>query len=186
VSITILARNLTYEEWRIMPEVEDGTDEVVRGELRFMPPYLHPHAEIIRRVNRSLSGQIDEKEVGILGSNFGLMISREPLTCRCPDFVMFRRGEMRIEDGWYWSAPALIVEVLSPFEDRLEERLDDYAALGTPEVWVISPEARTVEVRRLQGGRLERTAVLTEGSLQPSQFAEVAVSVPNLFPKSIL
>jgi Uma2 family endonuclease len=137
-------------------------------------------------VNRSLSGQIDEKEVGILGSNFGLMISREPLTCRCPDLAMFRREEMRIEDGWYWSAPGLIVEVLSPSEDRLEERLGDYAALGTPEVWLVSPEARTVEVLRLKDGRLERTAVLTEGSLQPSQFAGVAVSVPNLFPKSIL
>ncbi len=42
-------RILTYEEWLAMPPVEDGTDEVVNGELRFMPVTLHPHAEIVVR-----------------------------------------------------------------------------------------------------------------------------------------
>src|SRR2546425_11617556 len=77
-------RLLTYEEWLRMPPVEDGTDEVVKGELRFMPPTHYPHAEIIQRLIERFVGQVDRKSVGILGSNFGLMISREPLTCRCP------------------------------------------------------------------------------------------------------
>jgi len=162
MSMTILAQNLTYDEWLGMPVVQDGTDEVVNGELRFMPPTRYPRAEIIRRVNASLSSQINAKHVGILGSNFGLMISRKPLTCRCPDFVMFRREEMRIEDGLYWSAPGLIVEVLSPSEDRLEERIADYAAIGVPEVWLVSPEAEAVEIRLLKDGKLERSAILAE------------------------
>jgi Uma2 family endonuclease len=41
---------LTYEEWLRIPPVEDGTDEVVKGELRFMPPTHYPHAEIIQRI----------------------------------------------------------------------------------------------------------------------------------------
>jgi Uma2 family endonuclease len=177
-------RILTYKEWLALPPVEDGTDEVVNGELRFMPPTHHPHAEIIQLVIAALIGQIDAKRVGLLGSNLGLMITREPLTCRSHDLVMFRRETMEIKDGLYWSPPGLVVEVLSPSENRRrkEEKLADYASIGVPEVWLVSPEAQTVEIRQLKDGKLERISILAEGSLQPSQFQEVTVSVPGLFP----
>lgn len=178
-------RTLTYEEWLELPPVEDGTDEVVNGELRFMPPTHYPHAEIVQNLIDEVVGQIDKKRVRILGSNFGLMISREPLTCRSPDAVMFRREKMRIEDGLYWSPPGLVVEILSPSENRRrkEEKLTDYASIGVLEVWLISPKAKTVEIRQLKDGKLERISILAEGSLQPSQFPEVSVSVPALFPE---
>src|SRR5580704_2824286 len=96
---------LTYEEWLRLPPVEDGTDEVVKGELRFIPPTHYPHAEIIRRLIRMMDSQLDEAQAIILGSNFGLMISREPLTCRCPDVAVYRRDQMVIQDGLYWSPP---------------------------------------------------------------------------------
>ena len=86
---------LTYEEWLKLPSVEDGTDEVVRGELRFMPPTRYPHAKIIQRLIAALLPQVDSKQVSILGSNFGLMISREPLTCRSPDLALYWRDKMR-------------------------------------------------------------------------------------------
>lgn len=45
-------------------------------------------------------------------------------------------------------APDLVVEVLSPSEtaSRLEEKLDDYRACGTPLIWVIDPARRTVMI----------------------------------------
>jgi Uma2 family endonuclease len=113
-----VSRTLTYEEWLQLPPVEDGTDEVVNGELRFMPPTRYPHAEIIRLLIDQLFGQVDKTKVSILGSKLGLMISREPLTCRSPDLIMFWREQMRIVDGMYCSPPGLIVEVLSPSENR--------------------------------------------------------------------
>jgi Uma2 family endonuclease len=168
-----------------MPPVEDGIEEVVKGELRFMAPTRYPHAEIIQRLALRFGRQVDEDRVSILGSNIGLMISRDPLTCRSPDIVVYRREAMVIRDGIYWSAPDLIVEILSPSENRRrkEEKLADYAAIGVPEVWLVSPEAETVEVRRLKEGKLERTAILAEGSLQASQFAGVTISVPTIFPE---
>jgi Uma2 family endonuclease len=182
---TTVAQNLTYEKWLELPPVEDGTDEVVNGELRFMPPTHYPHAEIIQNLIDAVVGQIDKKHVRMLGSNLGLMISRDPLTCRSPDLIMFWRERMVMKDGLYWAAPGLVIEVLSPAENRRrkEEKLADYAAIGVPEVWLVSPEAETVEVRLLTAGKLERTAILAEGDLQPTQFPGVAVSVPAIFPE---
>src|ERR1700685_326549 len=111
-----LARNLTYEEWLQMPTVQDGTDEVVNGELRFMPPTRLPHALIIQAIIELLIPQIDRKAIRVLGSNLGLMISREPLTCRSPDLVLFWRDSMDLTDGLLWSPPGLVVEVISPSE----------------------------------------------------------------------
>ncbi len=180
---TVAARLLTYEEWLTMPPVEDGTDEVVKGELRCMPPTRYPHAEIIQNLIDAIVSQIDKKHVRILGSNLGLMISQDPLTCRSPDLVMFRREKMVIRDGLYWSAPDLIVEILSPSENRRrqEEKLADYAAIRVPEVWLVSPEAQTVEVLLLKEDKLERSVILAEGSLEPSRFSEISISVSAIF-----
>jgi Uma2 family endonuclease len=167
-----------------MPPVGEGTDEVVKGELRFMPPTQYPHAEIIQRLIEQFIGQVDRKSVGILGSNFGLMISREPLTCRCPDLAVFWRAKMTIEDGLYWSPPDLIVEIISPSETRRrkEEKMDDYASIGVPEVWLVSPEAQSVEIRLHSEGKLTRAGILVDGLLNPTRFPGVSISVASIWP----
>ena len=176
---------LNYEEWLHMPIVEDGTDEVVKGELRFIPPLLYPHAEVIARLIAQLDPPVDEKKVGLLGSNLGLMISRDPLTCRSPDLIMFWRDKMVIKDGLYYSPPELIVEIMSPSEGRRrkEQKMEDYGSIGVPEVWLCSPQAQSIEVRRLSSsGRLERTAVVVDGTLEPAHFPGVKIAVPEIWP----
>lgn len=178
------ARILTYEEWLALPPVEDGTDEVVKGELRFMPPNRQPHAEILRRLARVFDRALDERQAVAYNSNIGLMISREPLTCRSPDMAVFFVDKMILQEGLHWSAPGLVIEVLSPSETkrRQAEKLADYASIGVPEVWIVSPEAATIEVHLLRNGKLERSAILADGTLHPVQFPQVAVLIPILFP----
>ncbi|HEY4359328.1 MAG TPA: Uma2 family endonuclease [Bryobacteraceae bacterium] len=175
---------LTYEEWLRLPPTE-GIDEVVKGELILMPICRYPHPEVISRLNRQFMEQRGSEKISVLSSYFGLMISREPLTCRSPDLILFWKDEMRIVDGLYCSPPGLIVEVLSPSENRRRQasKLEDYASIGVPEVWFISPEAHSVEVQRLRDGKLERTAILMEGSIEPSRFPGVSVDIPSLFPE---
>jgi Uma2 family endonuclease len=176
---------LTYEEWLQMPVVEDGTDEVVNGVLHFMPPTHYPHAEIIQRLTRAIDRHIDPKRTGLLGSNLGLMISREPLTCRSPDLILFWRDKMKLIDGLYCSPPGLVVEVISPSENRArkEAKMADYARIGVPEVWLCDPTVKTLEVRRLLGGRMEAVSVLTEGVAEAQEFPGVRVPVPEIWPE---
>jgi Uma2 family endonuclease len=175
---------LTYEEWLHMPTVEDGTDEVVNGVLRFMPPTHYPHAEVIQRIIARLIRQIDEDQVGLLGSNLGLMISREPLTCRSPDLILFWRDKMEIRDGLYYSAPGLVVEILSPSENRRrkQEKMDDYASIGVPEVWVCAPNERSIEVCRLENGQMQAQPPISSGLLELSQFPGVNVQAGSIWP----
>ena len=183
--MAIASKLLTYEEWLQMPTVEDGTDEVVKGELRFMPPTRQPHAEIISRLVNRLALQLSESKALILGSNFGLLISREPLTCRSPDMGIYWRETMVVNDGLNCSAPDLIIEVLSPSENRRrkEEKMGDYESIGVPEVWIVSPEMESVEVRILSSGKLERAAIQVDGQLMPTRFPGVSVEVKSIWPE---
>ena len=51
-----------------------------------------------------------------------------------------------------------------------------------PEVWLCSPEAHSVEVWRLVSGRLERTALVMDGTLEPREFPGVHVTVAEIWP----
>ena len=97
---------------------------------------------------------------------------------------MFIAKNIVEQDGYIHSAPELIVEVLSAVNTRSEraEKLRDYEEIGVPEAWVLSPEARTVEVLRLENGKLRTVQVVSEGRLRPLCFPEVAVDVPLIWP----
>jgi Uma2 family endonuclease len=175
---------ITYEEWLKMPEVQDTIEEVVNGEIRVMPPNKLPHADIVENLRDIIGSQLDRQSFRIFCTNFGLVIRRDPLTSRVPDLAVFRRSNMVVVDGYIHSAPELTVEVLSPANRWTErvEKLRDYEALGVPEVWVVSPEARTIEVLLLKESKLTTVSALREGVLQPTQFPEVAVDIASVWP----
>ncbi len=175
---------LTYEEWLALPEVE-GVEEVVNGEIVKMPPNKIIHAYIVEDLADLLKAKLDRRTVRVLVATFGLLIRRDPITTRVPDIAVFTRSNAVERDGYIESAPELVVEVLSPANTRSERtaKLKDYESLGVPEVWVVSPEAQTVEVLLLQDGRLVTTTLLREGQLTPTRFPDAAVDIASIWPK---
>jgi Uma2 family endonuclease len=177
-------KTLTYEEWLALPETE-GIEEVVNGEIRKMPPNKAIHADTVENLADLLKERLDRRTVRVRVSNFGLVIRRDPVTVRVPDIAVFVREKEMKEDGYFHSAPELIVEGLSPGNTRAEreEKLADYASLGVPEVWVVSPEAQTVEVLWLQDGRLVPTAIVRAGELTPMHFPAARIDIAAIWPK---
>jgi Uma2 family endonuclease len=177
-------RAVTYEEWLLMPEVQDATEEVVNGEIRIMPPAKWKHAMIIERLRAALDKQLDERRFLTLVTQFGLIIRKSPLTSRVPDLAVFELSSIVEKDGYIHSAPQLVVEVLSPANTRREreEKLGDYSSIGVPEVWVVSPEARTVEVLCLRDGYLRIAQILSQGILAPENLPGVRVPVADIWP----
>lgn len=175
---------LTYDEWLALPEVE-GVEEVVNGEIRKMPPNKWNHARVVEALARRLRARLDPEATHVVTSVFGLVIRNEPLTLRVPDLAVFREDHIVERDGYIHSAPELVVEVLSPANTRSEraEKLQDYESLGVPEVWVVSPEAQTVEVLPLQDGHLVTASLLRQGQLAPTRFPEASVDISSIWPK---
>ena len=177
-------QTVTYEEWLRMPEVTDFIEEVVDGEIRIMPPAKWKHAVIGANLRDALVRQLDRREVQVIDGSFGLVIRKAPLTSRVPDLAVFQKSTIVEQDGYIHSAPQLVVEVLSPGNTRRERerKLADYASLGVPEMWVVSPEARTVEVLYLESGFLRSAQALTQGVLEPKHFPNVQIQISEIWP----
>ena len=179
------SKTVTYEEWLLMPEVQDATEEVVNGEIRIMPPAKWKHQRIIELTRRALERQIDTDRFAFADGSFGLIVHKAPLTSRVPDLAVFELATLVEQDGYIHSAPQLVVEVLSPANTRREreEKIADYASIGVPEVWVVSPEGRTVEILYLAEGYLRSAQVLREGVLTPRHFPGVQVEIARIWPE---
>jgi len=175
---------VTYDEWLEMPEVQDQIEEVVKGEIILSPPAKVTHATVVDSLGDILRAQINIDQVLVRTAQFGLIIRKDPLGTRVPDLAMFRRRSIVEQDGYIHSAPEFIAEVLSPSNDRADHdgKIRDYAELGVAEVWVLSPEAHTIEVLLLECRKLRTVATLREGQLRPKLFPEVVVDAASVWP----
>jgi Uma2 family endonuclease len=179
------SKTLTYEEWLTLPEVE-GVEEVVNGEVVKMPANKWNHTRVVEALARQFIARLNPEATHVVTSVFGLVVRRDPLALRVPDLAVFHADRVVEHDGYIHSAPELVVEVLSPANTRSERaaKLKDYESFGVPEVWVVSPEAQTVEVLRLDAdGRLATTTLLREGQLKPVRFPEAFVDIAAIWPK---
>ncbi len=185
VKLAIATKTVSYDEWLTLPVVEDAIEEVVDGEIRLMPPNKTTHAKIVQALTAAFVRQLDESKIQIYGSTFGLVIRKEPLTCRVPDLALFIKANVVEEDGYVHSPPELVVEVLSPSNTpaRVREKLREYEAIRVPEAWVLLPERRAVEVFRLRGSKLEKFAVVTDGLLSAQRFPEALIDLTVVWPE---
>ena len=169
--------------FRSLPEAE-SIEEVVNGEIRRMPPNKIIHADTVEKLADLLKAKLDQKTTQVRVSTFGLVIRRDPLTTRVPDIAVFIRSNVVEMDGYIHSAPELVVEVLSPANTRAEraEKLRDYESLGVPEVWVLSPEAETLEVLHLREGHFATAALLRESRIAPLRFPEASIDIAAIWP----
>src|SRR5437667_4566279 len=91
---------VTYEEWLLMPEVQDAIEEVVNGEIRIMPAPKLIHALTVEQLHEIFTAQLERKRFLVLVTNFGLVIRKEPLTSRVPDLAVFDRATIIEKDGY--------------------------------------------------------------------------------------
>jgi Uma2 family endonuclease len=168
-----------------MPTPGGGRDEVVNGEYRFMAAPHFPGALVVDEFTAQFHARVDRKKIQVLSSSFGLLIRKEPLTCRQPDLAIYWKERLAVEDGNVFSAPDLVIQVISPSETRRrkEEKMEDYASIGVPEAWLVSPEAQMIEVRILREGKLERTRIAADGVLEPGRFPGVSIRLADLWPE---
>ena len=72
-----------------------------------------------------------------------------PHDYRIPDIVLLTPERFAIDrDEYYNGAPTVVVEIRSPGDETLD-KLEFYADIGVPEVWVVDRDTRVPQVFRL-------------------------------------
>lgn len=144
---------MTVDEFALYEDPDELTRvELVRGELRVTPFPAPRHALVCSNLLLRLLPYVSQRSLGrVFPDGTGYHLVDLPHTVRGPDVSFVRAERLPVvwpNRGFFELAPDLAVEVLSPSEtaSRLEEKLDDYRAAGTPLLWVIDPDRRTVMV----------------------------------------
>ncbi len=150
---------VTFEEYAALPETNQIV-ELIDGEIVVTPP-LYKHQKALLQIIKTLTQLLPHGEMGIAptGLHFDDDNSYEPdLFWVSPENTQC----FLEENGRYWrGAPDLVVEVLSPStaSDDRGVKFETYQKYGVREYWLVDPEAKFVEVHRLEGRKFARQGV---------------------------
>lgn len=150
-------RLMTADELLVMPHGDSHGDfrcELVKGELRRMPPSGSEHGFVVVNLTVRVGGHVQVNQLGVcFGAETGFVLAVEPDTVRAPDLAFVRRERVPAEGVTkkFWpGAPDLAVEVLSP-DDRprqVAEKIKMWLETGALMVWAVDPRRRTVTGHR--------------------------------------
>jgi Uma2 family endonuclease len=141
----------TADELFLMPD--DGFRyELVKGELRRMPPAGSEHGAVSINIGLVIAQFVKTHGLGVVfGAETGFKITSDPDTVRAPDLAFIRRERIPaggLPRGFWPGAPDLAVEVISPGDTytEVEEKVNDWLNAGSRMVLVLNPRTRTVTV----------------------------------------
>jgi Uma2 family endonuclease len=179
---------LTYEEFRQLPD--DGKRyELIHGEVHLSPSPSTRHQLILSNLYLSLGTYVRNARLGLLAFA-PLDVCLNPDTALQPDLIFISAERVGIvHENFVAGAPDLAVEVLSQStaaHDRAT-KLPLYGEAGVAEIWLIDPQAKTVEVLRLQGRKYVVDSTLAgDQTLMSATFPGWKLPLPQLFSSSSL
>ncbi len=174
---------LTFEEFRQLPN--DGKRyELVRGEVHVTPAPATRHQAVVQNLSVNLGSYVIKNRLGeVWTAPLDVRLGRE--TALQPDLIFISNARAGIiQEDWIAGAPDLVVEVLSPSTRAFDRgiKLPVYAEAGVPEFWIIDPQAKTVEVLKLQGKKyFLETTLAGDQDLTSSLFSGWRLSLSDLF-----
>jgi Uma2 family endonuclease len=157
-------------------EVHNSSQEIVAGEWTGTPKMAgQEHARISGNLFAALYSFVKAQGLGrVYGDALNYVLDGEPgniVTMRIPDlsFVAANRTSAPDEKGYYYLAPDLAIEVISPSETRKEtaEKVVDYLRFGSRQVWVIDAESKQVTVHFPDGSTQIYSETLPGGDVLP-------------------
>ena len=150
--MTIAARTYTIDEFMRMPNPIDGTrQELVRGEIREMPPAGEEHGSIGMVISGYMFVYLREQKLGKVYQDTGIVIDPVLNTVLGPDvaFVRKERFSGRVT-GALPVVPDLAVEIWSPHDydhpTKAGDKIQEYLRAGVPIVWAVDMRKKRVFV----------------------------------------
>jgi Uma2 family endonuclease len=176
---------LTADDLLRLPD--DGMrHELVRGELRTMPPAGGEHGIVAGEAFGVLRDYVRPRRLGVVfAAETGFFLAHSPDLVRAPDVAFVAAGRLQGERpprGYVDLVPDLVVEVISPYDRAadVEEKVEDWLEAGVRLLWLVHPRRRWVTVYRSRHDirRLTADEELDGGDVLPGFTCRVA----DLFP----
>jgi len=140
---------LTYQDYVLLPD--DGKRyEILDGDLYVTPSPTARHQRISLNLVLVLARHVQTHMLGeVIAAPLDVILAEDSIAQ--PDILFISNERLPIVRDWVHGAPDLVIEILSPgTRDRdrtLKRHL--YARHGVRELWLVDPDARSVEVHRL-------------------------------------
>jgi Uma2 family endonuclease len=151
--MTVEKTLLTADDLFHLPD--DGMrHELVRGELRTMPPAGGLHGSIANRLANRITNFVEPRGLGeVFAAETGFWIDHNPDVVRAPDVAFVAAG--RLPEGvvpvtYVDLVPDLLAEVVSPNDTatEVEEKVHDWLRAGSRMVLVLHWRTKSVTVYR--------------------------------------
>lgn len=179
-------RLYTAEEfWEMSPELgDDKLHELVRGVIVEMSRPGALHGDVVAQILVLLRTFVMQNRLGRVFTESGFALFGSNDTVRGPDvaFVTAERVPQPIPEGWFYFAPDIAIEVVSPNDtaSEIQEKVEEYLKAGSRAVWVFYPKTKSINIH--EGNitrRLSEKEILEGGGLLP----EFSVPVRQFFPE---
>ena len=177
---------LTVEDLeRLHAAFPDLRMELVNGEIRVMSPSGIESEEVGLELASLLRNWVRPRRLGrVLGSSAGFVLPNKSKDVRSPDVSFVRADRLPQSPTNYAElAPDLAVEVRSPTDSltQLQQKIQDFLAVGTQVGILVDPKSRTVEVYR-PGQNVPQ--VLRDGDVLtvPELLPGWSVAITDLWP----
>lgn len=175
----------TYADYKRLPQ--DGWRyEVIEGELHMAPAPRPKHQKVGMHLSSSMHQHAKHRGLGaVLTAPIDVILAGYASPVQ-PDILFIRKDRLHIiQDEYVEGPPDLVVEILSPsnwLDDR-RTKFRLYAQAGVLEYWLVDPEARSVEVFRLEGARYTQLGKYGPGeSVQSEVMDGFAIAVEEICP----
>jgi len=180
--MTVVTAKWTLEEYHRMIDsgvLDDRQVELIRGEIVEMAPEGKPHADFSSKAGNYLVRLLGERAEVRHAKPITLPDDSEPE----PDvaIVQFFEEEYQKHHPYPENIFWVIEYSESTLKKDLELKTQVYAEAGILEYWVVNLKDRSIiTFNEIQDGRYLRRESYTEGSIHPSAFPDLSVSVARL------
>jgi Uma2 family endonuclease len=144
----------------------DRWDEMWEGVLHMSPAPSREHQDFLDELKSWILAHWARPSGGRVHREVNLAsVGGWPHDYRIPDLLLLTADRFHTDHNAYFEGPPLIVVELHSPEDESYDKLDFYARLGVPEVWIIDRDTRRPEVFELKRGGYVEVDVNREGWL---------------------
>ncbi len=189
-AVELLNRQVENEQQRRQRFYQEMTDEqkveFIDGEVVLHSPARNRHLDATLLLSTLLSSYVRTHKLGTVKSEKCLCVF--PRNDYEPDIVFFgpEKAVALRPDTLKFPIPDFIVEVLSESTESRDRgvKLEDYAANGVREYWIIDSEHASVEQRLLRDTDYELVMKSSTGTLKSQVVAGFAIPVEAVFDEA--